>query len=155
MVLVLQSTSSTTASLTLLLLHPFLWPPVYLSSSPISSALCYDIFFFLKEPANINLFLSFASTSLPLSVPIPPIHTKQSVHILRWREKTTRKMTSAPENSQRNGVKVRVGQRSRREKVGRKEGGWERESERQENMEERKGGSRCFWINKTCEPSQV
>lgn len=73
------------------------------------------------------------------------INTKQSLHILRWREKTARKMTSVPKRGRRNGVKLRVGQKSRGEKVSRKEGGWEREREGgRARGKERKGGSRCF-----------
>lgn len=103
-----------------------------------------------EEPSTSFSLVLF--TSQPQQPPPPsshsPIHTKQSVHILHWREKSTRKMTSVPENSQRNGVKVRVGQRSRREKVGRKEGGWEQESERQKTRGKERRKQVFFFLNK-------
>lgn len=125
-------------------------PPIPLSESPISHiyispSIFLPIsshFFSITNKTKLQylqISTSFSpSSSSPLLSLFPspphfhsPINTKQSFHILRWREKTTRKMTSVPEKSKRNGVKVRVGQRSWREKVGRKEGGWEREDERE------------------------
>lgn len=64
-----------------------------------------------------SLFVSFSHPSDSRS----PINTEQLFHILRWREKTAGKMTIIPKTSRRNGVKARVGQRSPREKVNRKE----------------------------------
>lgn len=103
---------------------------------------------------NINLILSSFPLTFPLLSPFPSpphslslINTKQSFHILRWREKTTRKVTSVPEKSQRNGVKVRVGQRSWWEKESRKEGGWEWKNERARGKEKMEAG--VFEKNKT------
>lgn len=102
----------------------------------ISSPLSYKLWTEIKQSVvfttNISLFLS------PLRPPSQsPKHEKQSLHILGWREKTTRKMTSAPEKQPEKWCESESGgQRLRREKVSRKEGGRE--------TEERKRGSRCF-----------
>lgn len=104
----------------------------------------FNIYKCQPHPLLLSSHLTSPLLSLFPSPPhsLSPINTKQSFHILRWREKTTRKMTSVPEKSQRNGVKVRVRQRSWGEKVCRKEGGWERENEREH--EERKKWKQVF-----------
>lgn len=94
-----------------------------------------------KNTLNLSLLFSFFLTPSFLPAHSPTNKTTLSYPALVWEngEENDRR----PKKSQRNGVKVRLGQRSWREKVGRKEGGKSRRMRRSERKES-KGGSRSF-----------
>ena len=97
---------------------------------------------FLQLKKIINLCLLFF-LFLPLLPFLPFSFSHKHKTILSYPEQAWenhKENDKRPEKSQRNGVKVRVGQRSWREKVGRKEGGrnWENERKQAEGKERRK-----------------
>lgn len=81
--------------LSLISISLFLAHTITQISSPLSDKLWTEIKQSVVFMTNIRLFLSPLHS--PPHPPSLPNTKKQSLHILGWREKTTRKMTSAPE----------------------------------------------------------